>query len=176
MHFVPATDAQVHLTADQAAFKVTGARDSSLNWYRANIFNGKTNVKAFTPTMPSPMPTNLQIPMPTLVLWGMGDTAFDNEQNLARLAPFVPHLTIKRYAGVSHWVAQEVPQRVATAATICLREAASSFVMAFALGASISNASAAESVAAVASTASAFTIIMSRACWFGLGCWALCVC
>ena len=44
----------------------------------------------------------------------MGDTAFDNEQNLARLAPFVPHLTIKRYAGVSHWVAQEVPQRVAT--------------------------------------------------------------
>ena len=115
---------------------MTGARDSSLNWYRANIFNGKTNVKAFTPTMPSPMPTNLQIPMPTLgerakisfrvfaarlprkhprpVLWGMGDTAFDNEQNLARLAPFVPHLTIKRYAGVSHWVAQEVPQRVAT--------------------------------------------------------------
>ena len=66
--------------------------------------------------------------------------------------------------------------RVATAATIWRSDAASSFVMAFAPGASISNASAAESVAAVASTASALTMIMSRACWFGLGCWALCVC
>ena len=44
----------------------------------------------------------------------MGDTAFDNEQNLAKLAPLVPDLTIKRYAGVSHWVAQEVPDRVST--------------------------------------------------------------
>lgn len=44
----------------------------------------------------------------------MGDTAFDNDKNLAKLTPLVPHLTIKRYAGVSHWVAQEVPDRVAT--------------------------------------------------------------
>lgn len=44
---------------------------------------------------------------------GMGDTAFDNEQNLAKLVPLVPHLTVKRYANVSHWVAQEVPDRVA---------------------------------------------------------------
>ena len=45
---------------------------------------------------------------------GMGDGAFDNDQNLAKLSPLVPNLTIKRYAGVSHWVAQEVPDRVAT--------------------------------------------------------------
>mmetsp|Transcript_657 Transcript_657/g.1793 ORF Transcript_657/g.1793 Transcript_657/m.1793 type:complete len:228 (+) Transcript_657:931-1614(+) len=60
--------------------------------------------------------------------------------------------------------------RVATAATIWRSDAASSFVMAFAPGARISNASAAESVAAVASTASALTMIIA-----GVACCALCV-
>ena len=77
--------------------------------------------------------------------------------------------------------------RVATAATICLSDAASSFVMAFAPGARISSASAAESVAAVASTASALTMIIFSCAlavlsflarllvWRGLlGPWAFC--
>jgi pimeloyl-ACP methyl ester carboxylesterase len=90
--FDPATKA-----AYSAAYSVPGSRDSSLNWYRANIFAGRENVPRFTPTMPSTLPDNITISPPTLVLWGMGDTAFDNELNLQRLVPLVPHLTVKRY-------------------------------------------------------------------------------
>jgi hypothetical protein len=43
----------------------------------------------------------------------MADTAFDNEQNLQKLGPYVADLTIKRYENVSHWVAQEVPEKTA---------------------------------------------------------------
>ena len=64
--------------------------------------------------MPSTLPSNVTIAMPTLVLWGMADTAFDNQKNLDKLVPYVPHLTVKKYTNVSHWVAQEVPDRVST--------------------------------------------------------------
>jgi pimeloyl-ACP methyl ester carboxylesterase len=93
------------------AFAVPGSRNAGLNWYRANIFAGRENVKAFTPDMPSTLPPNITIPVPTLVLWGMADTAFDNDENLARLTEYVPDLTIKKYENVSHWVAQEVPEK-----------------------------------------------------------------
>eukprot|EP01052_Picozoa_sp_SAG31_P029753 SAG31_NODE_2985_length_4812_cov_3.398517_4_plen_212_part_00 len=99
--------------AYHAAYRIPGSRNAALNWYRANIFAGRENVKAFTPAMPSTLPANVTIAVPTLVLWGMADTAFDNEQNLLKLGQYVPQLTIKRYENVSHWVAQEVPARTA---------------------------------------------------------------
>lgn len=99
--------------AYEAAYAQPGAKEAGLNWYRANIFAGRENVKQFTPNMPSTLPNNVTISEPTLVLWGMADTAFDNEQNLARLPPYVAQLTVKKYSNVSHWVAQEVPEKVA---------------------------------------------------------------
>ena len=102
--------------ATAAAYKAAyppAARQYGLNWYRANVWAGRMNVKAFSANMPSTLPAGVKIAVPTLVLWGMADAAFDNEQNLRLLPPFVPDLKIIRYANVSHWVAQEVPGRVA---------------------------------------------------------------
>jgi len=87
--------------------------DSGLNWYRANVFSGKMNVPKFTPTMNSSMPKNLTITPPTLVLWGMKDTAFNNDANLDGLTDFVPTLTIKKYPTTAHWIAQEQAKPVA---------------------------------------------------------------
>ena len=106
--------------AYDAAFEVPGACDAALNWYQANIFAGRLDVKKFTADMPSTLPPNthaqknVTIAMPTLVLCGMADTTIDNQKNLEKLVPSVPQLTVKKYANVSHWVAQEVPDRVST--------------------------------------------------------------
>jgi pimeloyl-ACP methyl ester carboxylesterase len=59
------------------------------------------------------VPAALAIPVSTLVLWGMADSAFDNQRNLDGLAQYVPKLTIKTYANTSHWIAQEQPAAVA---------------------------------------------------------------
>jgi hypothetical protein len=88
---------QTTKAAYAAAYDVPGSREAGLNWYRANVFAGKLNVLHFSSGMPSTLPANLTISPPTLVIWGMVDTAFDNEQNLARLPPLVPQLTIKKY-------------------------------------------------------------------------------
>jgi len=98
-----------------AAYAASGGPEAGLNWYRANIFAGKMNVKAFTEDMPTNFPANLTISVPTLVLWALKDVAFDNEACLTGLPKFVPRLTIKTegYEQVSHWIAQEQPVRVA---------------------------------------------------------------
>lgn len=101
--------------AYKAAYRASGGPEPGLNWYRANIFGGRMNVRAFTKDMPTNFPSAMIISAPTLVLWGMKDTAFDNEACLAGLHKFVPHLTIKTegYENVSHWIAQEEPVKVA---------------------------------------------------------------
>jgi pimeloyl-ACP methyl ester carboxylesterase len=49
------------------------------------------------------------------VLWGMADTAFDNEWQLAYLASRVApsQLQVTRYPAASHCLAQELPEEVA---------------------------------------------------------------
>ena len=51
----------------------------------------------FKPVSDSPFQPSFQEWRAAKVLWGMADTAFDNEQNLQKLAQYVPDLTIKRY-------------------------------------------------------------------------------
>ena len=101
--------------AYRAAYASAGAVEAGLNWYRQNIFAGQLNVKQFTAKMPTNLPKNMTVATPTLVLWGLKDSAFDNARCLAGLDRFVPRLTIKTkgYENVSHWIAQEVPTRVA---------------------------------------------------------------
>jgi len=101
----------------KSAWQVAGSHDSALNWYRANIFAGRLNVKNFTPDMPTGLGnyTNMKVLVPTLVLWSSNDPYFDAQSNLLGLPSFVPKLTIKTrgYEGAGHWIAQEEPELVA---------------------------------------------------------------
>ena len=107
--FDPATEAAYKL-----AYKASGGPKFGLNWYRANIFGGRMNVKSFTADMPTNFPKRMRVSTRTLVLWGMRDTAFDSGKCLDGLASLVPNLTIKTkgYENTSHWIAQEKPELV----------------------------------------------------------------
>ena len=77
-----------------------GAATAMLNWYRAM-------------RLPASRVAGLDrvIETPTLVLWGERDVALDLGC-LDGLDRFVRDLRIRRLAGVSHWVQQEVPDTV----------------------------------------------------------------
>eukprot|EP01062_Namystynia_karyoxenos_P006990 TRINITY_DN12447_c0_g1_i1.p1 TRINITY_DN12447_c0_g1~~TRINITY_DN12447_c0_g1_i1.p1 ORF type:complete len:351 (+),score=114.84 TRINITY_DN12447_c0_g1_i1:84-1055(+) len=99
--------------AMNAAWGQEGAVVSGLNWYRCNMFSGELNVPGFSDTVPPSLPPLRVSPdIPTLVIWGTGDNAFVLPANLDNLAAYVPDLTIKKYAGVGHWIAQAQPDRV----------------------------------------------------------------
>ncbi len=51
------------------------------------------------------------VDVPTLVLWGEQDIAIDIHC-LDGMGQYVPDLTVKRFANASHWVQQDVPDRV----------------------------------------------------------------
>lgn len=91
-----------------------------LAWYRVNVCGGCREFSAAT-LAKTRMPANATIDgVPTLVLWGMQDSAFDNQRNLAGLAEFVVgaplHIVTAPFANASHWVAQEQPFEVAAQA------------------------------------------------------------
>jgi pimeloyl-ACP methyl ester carboxylesterase len=75
--------------------------ECGLNWYRANFTDGLPNVDG-----------ELHVTIPTLVMWGMDDTAL-LPQNLDGLPGYVADLTIEEVDGATHWIAHEVPERVA---------------------------------------------------------------
>ena len=52
--------------------------------------------------------------MPTTVLWGMDDDAL-LPSNMNGLGPWVSDLTTIEVEGATHWIAHEVPERVADA-------------------------------------------------------------
>jgi pimeloyl-ACP methyl ester carboxylesterase len=54
----------------------------------------------------------VSVNVPTLVVWGLGDTALP-EALLDGLEDFVPDLRIERVPGATHWIVHEQPQRVA---------------------------------------------------------------
>ena len=85
------------------AWAQPGALTAMLNWYRATFAN------------PSPTALeNVRIDVPTLVLWGMRDTAL-LPVNLDGLEDYVPDLRIERFETATHWIAHEEPDGVARA-------------------------------------------------------------
>lgn len=81
-----------------------------LNYYRASPMRpareGDPAAQALT--LPREM---LTVDIPTLVLWGMQDTALLPEL-LDGLDDFVPQLTVETVPDASHWIVHEQPQRV----------------------------------------------------------------
>jgi pimeloyl-ACP methyl ester carboxylesterase len=59
------------------------------------------------------MPANGTIVVPTLVQWGMLDTAFATDFQLAYLPSKVANLKLVKYPHNTHWLAQEAPLQVA---------------------------------------------------------------
>lgn len=79
-----------------------------LNYYRASPLRPNAQAAAAI-TLPREM---LTVDLPTLVLWGMRDTALLPEL-LDGLEDYVPRLEVERVADASHWVVHEQPQLVA---------------------------------------------------------------
>jgi len=53
----------------------------------------------------------LTISLPTLVLWGMGDSALPPEL-IDGLEDYIPQLTLKTVPDATHWIVHEKPQLV----------------------------------------------------------------
>lgn len=87
------------------AWSQPGALTGGLNYYRANQWvapaGGTVGLDA----------EKLTVKVPTLVIWGEGDTAL-TLNNLDGLDRYVPQLTIRRIPGASHWVIHERPDVV----------------------------------------------------------------
>ena len=117
-----------------ASWRVPGSVSASLGWYRSNIRPrcppSCTTWQCFAQGVQGEfdaMPHNGSV-SPALrvrVLWGMADTAFDNEWQLAYLASRVApsQLQVTRYPAASHWLAQELPEEVARQVAAFVREA-----------------------------------------------------
>ncbi len=75
-----------------------------LNWYRANLDTDKGTIAA----------SNITIDVPTLVAWGMKDTAL-LPGNLDGLDKYVKTLTVQKFEKATHWVPHEQPEAVAKA-------------------------------------------------------------
>jgi pimeloyl-ACP methyl ester carboxylesterase len=85
------------------ALRADGALTAALNYYRANM-----PPASWLRDPPDPP----EITVPTMIIWGEED-AYMDPQLLERTAATVTGpLRIERLAGVSHWVQEEVPDRV----------------------------------------------------------------
>ena len=74
---------------------------SGLNWYRANLAENRAMIQDVT------------IDVPTLVLWGLDDTALLPQQ-LDGLDEYVSNLEVVTFEGVSHWIEHEIPTEIAS--------------------------------------------------------------
>jgi pimeloyl-ACP methyl ester carboxylesterase len=91
------------LAAYREAWGQDRAIEGGLNWYRANFEDGLPKGEA-----------QLFVEVPTLVLWGMDDTAL-LPSNLEGLEAWVNDLSVQEVPGATHWIAHEVPETVAAA-------------------------------------------------------------
>jgi epoxide hydrolase 4 len=82
-----------------------------LNYYRASPLRPPQAGEAGADAIALPREM-LTVALPTLVLWGLQDTALLPEL-LDGLDEYVPQLRIERVADASHWIVHEQPQRVA---------------------------------------------------------------
>jgi pimeloyl-ACP methyl ester carboxylesterase len=82
-----------------------------LNYYRASPLRPQRgdDAGAAGVTLPREM---LTVDIPTLVIWGMQDTALLPEL-LDGLEEYVPKLQVEKVEDASHWIVHEQPQRVA---------------------------------------------------------------
>ena len=92
------------------AWTQPGALTAGLNSYRATPLHPPTKNDAGVDASKLSA-EKFTIRVPTLVIWGMDDTAL-RPGLLDGLDRFVPDLTIERIEGASHWVAHESPDRV----------------------------------------------------------------
>lgn len=83
------------------------------NYYRASPLR--------PPHADDPAATNIELPremltiaLPTLVLWGLGDTALPPEL-IDGLDDYIPQLTLQRVPNATHWIVHEQPQLVIAA-------------------------------------------------------------
>jgi pimeloyl-ACP methyl ester carboxylesterase len=81
-----------------------------LNYYRASPLR--------PPRPEDPAAADIELPremltisLPTLVLWGLGDTALPPEL-IEGLETYIPLLTLERVPETTHWIVHEQPQRV----------------------------------------------------------------
>ena len=74
---------------------------SGLHWYRAHFGEMEGN-----------LPTNVTIDVPTLVLWGLDDTALLPQQ-VDGLEAYAPDVEVLTYEGISHWIEHEMPEEIA---------------------------------------------------------------
>jgi len=84
-----------------------------LNYYRASPLR--------PPRAEDPAAAAIELPremltvgLPTLVLWGMGDTALPPEL-IVGLDGYIPQLTLETVPDATHWIVHEQPQRVIAA-------------------------------------------------------------
>ena len=139
MHFLARPDAERLLAQDDYQrmwpfFTLMGAGPDGFGWlteavkdqYRAVWDQGLTgacNLYRVTPlkpplpgqavdAIPRLTPEQVGVPMPTLVLWAMEDTAL-LPGLLDGLDEYVPQLTVQRMPGATHWVVHEQPDAVA---------------------------------------------------------------
>lgn len=97
----PEEDREVYLDA----LRRDGALTAALNWYRANM-----PPAAWLRDPPDPP----AVPVPTMIIWGEADSNM-GAALLERSAQTVTGpLRVERLPGVSHWVQQEVPDRVSS--------------------------------------------------------------
>jgi len=92
----PPEERQVYVDA----LRRDGALTAALNWYRANM----------PPS--SWLRDPPEITVPTLIIWGEGDAYMGTELLERTAATVTGPLRVERLPGVSHWVQQEVPDRV----------------------------------------------------------------
>ena len=95
------------------AWSQPGALTGGLNYYRAAGV-GPPSPNAGSGAAPAadavPLP-NIVVRVPTLVIWGVKDTALLTG-NLDGLDEVVPKLTIRRIPDGTHWVVREKPAEV----------------------------------------------------------------
>lgn len=86
---------------------LTGA----LNYYRASPLRPPTAPDSPVMSLSFP-PEFVTVRVPTHVVWGEGDVALPASL-LDGLQAFVPHMTLTRVPGATHWIVHERPQLVA---------------------------------------------------------------
>jgi pimeloyl-ACP methyl ester carboxylesterase len=85
------------------ALRRDGALTAALNWYRANM-----PPASWLRDPPDPP----EITVPTMIIWGDADAYMSPELLERSAATVTGPLRVERLPGVSHWVQQEVPDRV----------------------------------------------------------------
>lgn len=112
------TDEEKQIYLDQ--WQTPGAFTAMLNWYRAaKVIVPATDEQAERPAfLDAPFPS---LKMPTLVIWGMGDTALLPVQ-LDGLAEYVDDLRIVEVPEAGHFVPWEAPEAVSDAIRAFVRE------------------------------------------------------